>query len=112
MEHADHLPFAQRIPGLYPLCAHRSCGMLGRLIEFGDSLGQPVKYVALVDYSNSRGASDMGVLPDLLPGYRSVRDADLEPGWNFDQILAAPDQTLGVSRSARAISFWLPPRIG
>lgn len=62
-----------------------------RLVEFGDSLGKPVKYVCLVDYSNSRGASDMGVLPDLLPGYRSVRDAGIEPGLNYDQILAAPD---------------------
>jgi NADH-quinone oxidoreductase subunit G len=33
------------------------------LIAFGDSLGIPVKYVCLVDYSNSRGAFDMGVLP-------------------------------------------------
>jgi len=49
-----------------------------------------VKYVCLVDYSNSRGASDMGLLPDLLPGYRSVREAGLEPGLNYDQILAAP----------------------
>jgi NADH-quinone oxidoreductase subunit G len=44
-----------------------------------------------VDYSNSRGASDMGLLPDLLPGYHSVRDAGLEPGMNYDQILAAAD---------------------
>jgi NADH-quinone oxidoreductase subunit G len=62
-----------------------------RLVEFGDSLGKPVKYVCLVDYSNSRGASDMGVLPNLLPGYRSVRDVGIEPGLNYDQILAAPD---------------------
>jgi NADH-quinone oxidoreductase subunit G len=40
-----------------------------RLVAFGDSLGIPVKYVCLVDYSNSRGASDMGLLPDLGPGY-------------------------------------------
>ena len=39
-----------------------------RLVAFGDSLGIPVKYVCLVDYSNSRGASDMGLLPDLGPG--------------------------------------------
>ncbi len=41
------------------------------LVEFGDSLGIPVKYCALVDYSNSRGAMDMGLLPDLLPGYQA-----------------------------------------
>jgi NADH-quinone oxidoreductase subunit G len=64
---------------------------IGRLIEFGDSLNIPVKYVCLVDYSNSRGASDMGLLPDLLPGYQSVRDAGLEPGLNYDEILASTD---------------------
>ncbi len=35
-----------------------------KLVAFGDSLGIPVKYVCLVDYSNSRGASDMGLSPD------------------------------------------------
>ncbi len=62
-----------------------------RLVAFGDSLGIPVKYVVLVDYSNSRGASDMGLLPDLLPGYHNVREAGLEPGLNYDQILADPN---------------------
>jgi len=28
-----------------------------------------VKFALLADYANSRGASDMGLLPDLLPGY-------------------------------------------
>jgi len=62
-----------------------------QLVEFGDSLGKPVKYVCLVDYSNSRGASDMGLMPDLLPGYRNVRESGIEPGLNYDEILAAPD---------------------
>ncbi len=62
-----------------------------RLVAFGDSLGIPVKYVSLVDYSNSRGASDMGLLPDLLPGYRNVRELGLAPGLNYDEILNAPD---------------------
>src|SRR6185436_9048468 len=34
-----------------------------KLVEFGESLGIPVKYVCLVDYSNSRGAWDMGLIP-------------------------------------------------
>ena len=42
------------------------------LVAFGDSLGIPVKYVCLVDYSNSRGASDMGLSPDSGPGYQPV----------------------------------------
>lgn len=61
-----------------------------QLVAFGDSLGIPVKYVALVDYSNSRGASDMGVLPDLLPGYQSIATIGLEGGLNYDQILSDP----------------------
>jgi NADH-quinone oxidoreductase subunit G len=36
---------------------------VARLVAFGNSLGIPVKYVCLVDYSNSRGAVDMGLLP-------------------------------------------------
>jgi NADH-quinone oxidoreductase subunit G len=62
-----------------------------QLVSFGDSLNIPVKYVCLVDYSNSRGASDMGVLPDLLPGYRGVADASMEPGLNYDQMLASTE---------------------
>jgi len=62
-----------------------------KLVAFGDSLNIPVKYVCLVDYSNSRGASDMGVLPDLLPGYRGVRDSGLEPGLAYDEILKSDD---------------------
>jgi NADH-quinone oxidoreductase subunit G len=34
-----------------------------KLVAFGNSLGIPVKYVCLVDYSNSRGAWDMGLIP-------------------------------------------------
>jgi NADH-quinone oxidoreductase subunit G len=62
-----------------------------RLVAFGNSLNIPVKYVCRLDYSNSRGASDMGLLPDFLPGYRSVAEAGLEPGLNYEQILSATD---------------------
>jgi len=58
-----------------------------RLVAFGDSLGIPVKYVCLVDYVNSRGAVDMGLLPHLGPGYKPVEI----PGMHLDAILAAPD---------------------
>ena len=58
-----------------------------RLVAFGDSLGIPVKYVCLVDYSNSRGASDMGLLPDLGPGYHAAASA----GMNLPEMLAATD---------------------
>jgi NADH-quinone oxidoreductase subunit G len=58
-----------------------------RLVAFGDSLGIPVKYVCLVDYSNSRGAADMGLLPDLLPGYEPAPVT----GMALDEMLAAPE---------------------
>ena len=53
-----------------------------RLVEYGESLGIPVKYVALVDYANSRGALDMG----LIPGEGGMRihemlDAALDVLW-------------------------------
>ncbi|MHB1699245.1 MAG: molybdopterin-dependent oxidoreductase [Acidobacteriaceae bacterium] len=34
------------------------------------------KFICLGDYSNSRGAADMGLLPDMLPGYTPVGSAD------------------------------------
>jgi NADH-quinone oxidoreductase subunit G len=58
-----------------------------KLVDFGESLAKPVKYVALVDYSNSRGASDMGLLPDLLPGYHPAG----QPGLSLDEMLASTD---------------------
>jgi NADH-quinone oxidoreductase subunit G len=48
------------------------------LVAFGDSLGIPVKYLCLVDYSNSRGAIDM----NLIPG---------EVGMSLPGMIAAPD---------------------
>ena len=40
-----------------------------QLVSFGAGLPGKVRYMALGDYANSRGAADMGVLPDRLPGY-------------------------------------------
>jgi NADH-quinone oxidoreductase subunit G len=53
-----------------------------RLVDFGESLGIPVHYVCLVDYSNSRGAVDMGLLPDAagglaLPEIQAAQDLDV-----------------------------------
>jgi NADH-quinone oxidoreductase subunit G len=45
------------------------------LVKFGSSLPGQTRYMALGDYANSRGAADMGLLPDMLPGYLSVTDA-------------------------------------
>jgi NADH-quinone oxidoreductase subunit G len=60
---------------------------INSLVAFGDSLGIPVRYICLVDYSNSRGASDMGLRPDLLPGYSPVA----EPGLSLPEMLMAED---------------------
>ncbi|MCX6634812.1 MAG: NADH-quinone oxidoreductase subunit NuoG, partial [Acidobacteria bacterium] len=52
-----------------------------KLVAFGDSLGIPVKYVCLVDYSNSRGAADMGLTPGpgglTLPEMLAAVDLDV-----------------------------------
>ena len=53
-----------------------------KLVEFGQSLGIPVKYCALVDYSNSRGAIDMGLVPELLPGYQASGATGLDRAGN------------------------------
>jgi NADH-quinone oxidoreductase subunit G len=49
-----------------------------KLVAFGDSLGIPVRYVALLDYANSRGAVEMGLVPD-------------EGGLTLAEMLAAED---------------------
>jgi NADH-quinone oxidoreductase subunit G len=35
------------------------------------------KFALLADYANSRGASDMGLLPDVLPGYQSLQGSTI-----------------------------------
>jgi len=45
------------------------------LVSFAARIGGQTKIMALGDYSNSRGAADMGVLPDRLPGYASLHDS-------------------------------------
>jgi NADH-quinone oxidoreductase subunit G len=45
---------------------------LADLLGFGSKLQGQVRYMALADYANSRGAADMGVLPDHGPGYSHV----------------------------------------
>ncbi len=43
------------------------------LVNFGSSI-PGAKFICLGDYANSRGAADMGLYPDLLPGYHRVAD--------------------------------------
>jgi NADH-quinone oxidoreductase subunit G len=60
---------------------------VGKLVAFGASLGIPVQYVPLLDYSNSRGAVDMGLMPELLPGYKPSGQS----GMSVAGMLAAED---------------------
>jgi len=43
---------------------------IGALVEWGSAQG--AKFICLGDYANSRGAADMGLYPDLLPGYTAL----------------------------------------
>jgi NADH-quinone oxidoreductase subunit G len=45
------------------------------LVSLASRFGGKSKFMALGDYANSRGASDMGVLPDRLPGYAHLSDS-------------------------------------
>jgi NADH-quinone oxidoreductase subunit G len=46
---------------------------IASLVKFGASV-PGAKFICLGDYANSRGAADMGLYPDLLPGYHRVGD--------------------------------------
>jgi len=58
---------------------------IGRLVDFGESLGIPVKYICLVDYSNSRGALDMGLTPEWMPGSQPSG----QPGMHLGEMVGA-----------------------
>src|SRR5450432_474839 len=62
------------------------------LVKFGSKI-EGAKFVCLSDYANSRGAADMGLYPDLLPGYHRVADAsEFREEWG--NIPASPGLTL------------------
>ncbi len=54
------------------------------LVKFGAAI-PGCKFVCLADYANSRGAADMGLYPDLLPGYKPLSDRA-----QFEQVWGAP----------------------
>jgi NADH-quinone oxidoreductase chain G len=78
-------------------------GSVNSLARFGATLQGQTRYVCLADYSNSRGAADIGLLPHLLPGYGPVADAGTRgtfearwsapipnwPGWTLSEMLDA-----------------------
>jgi NADH-quinone oxidoreductase subunit G len=57
---------------------------VGKLVAWGLKRAN-VRFAYLGDHSNSRGAADMGLLPDLLPGYVPAP----APGKTLGQMLAA-----------------------
>jgi len=70
------------------------------LVKYGASLPN-VKFACLGDYANSRGTADMGLYPDLLPGYVPVSAAaqfteeypalPSQPGLNLVQMFDAAE---------------------
>jgi NADH-quinone oxidoreductase subunit G len=61
------------------------------LLKFGSGIAG-AKFICLGDYSNSRGAADMGLYPDLLPGYHPIAPA----GSEFHQEWAEIPQAAGL----------------
>jgi NADH-quinone oxidoreductase subunit G len=49
-------------------------GAIADLVTWGAARAGRTRYMALGDYANSRGAADMGLLPDRLPGYAHISD--------------------------------------
>ncbi|HXE90931.1 MAG TPA: NADH-quinone oxidoreductase subunit NuoG [Terriglobales bacterium] len=72
---------------------------IASLVRFGASI-PGAKFVCLADYANSRGAADLGLYPDLLPGYAPVST----PGRFADEWGAAlpPASGLAIPEMAEA----------
>jgi NADH-quinone oxidoreductase subunit G len=67
-------------------------GDVKALADFGLGLG--AKFICLGDYANSRGASDMGLYPDMLPGYAPIGSATkFHQEW-LDEIPTTPGMNL------------------
>ena len=79
----------------------------GKAIDALVSYGAPkgAKFICLADYANSRGAADMGLYPDLLPGYHSVSGSSRAQiawaaGVSPDPGLALPEMLDGAAAGA------------
>jgi NADH-quinone oxidoreductase subunit G len=71
------------------------------LVKFGSAISG-AKFVCLGDYANSRGAADMGVYPDLLPGYHPIAgNSEFHREWG--EIPQAPGLDLnGMAEAGKA----------
>ena len=90
------------------------------LVQWGLTLPGRTRFVALGDYANSRGAADMGLLPDVLPGYAALSDPAarerMESAWQA-KIPTAPGRNIRsilarrrVRRDQGIAGVWLKPR--
>ncbi len=84
---------------------------LRQLVAFGSSLAGTTRYIGLSDNANSHGAADMGLYPDLLPGYTAlVARAKFEAAWG-GAIPAAPglnlDQMMEALRGQNLASLYV-----
>jgi NADH-quinone oxidoreductase subunit G len=68
---------------------------LKRLIEFGLTI-PGAKFALLSDYANSRGAADMGLFPDMLPGYVPVANPGPFAEYNAPTIAGPASAGLGM----------------
>ncbi len=65
---------------------------IAALVKFGSTI-EGAKFLCLGDYANSRGAADMGLYPDLLPGYLPVSNTTaFQQEWGG--IAQTPGQTV------------------
>ncbi len=63
------------------------------------------KFACLADYANSRGASDMGLLPDMLPGYQALTGSALATEYSSLSAVSSrpgPSQPLPASSQPEA----------
>jgi NADH-quinone oxidoreductase subunit G len=66
-------------------------GDIASVVKFGSGIAG-AKFLYLADYANSRGAADMGLYPDLLPGYHPIADSG-----KFHQEWGGVPQTPGLT---------------
>ena len=64
---------------------------IASLVKSGSGI-PGAKFICLSDYANSRGAADMGLYPDLLPGYHPIADSG-----KFHQEWGGVPQTPGLT---------------
>jgi NADH-quinone oxidoreductase subunit G len=76
------------------------------LVRWGLRLPGRTRFVALGDYANSRGAADMGLLPDTLPGYQPLSSQEarqrFESAWGSAVPASAGRNLRAILESIRA----------